>query len=96
VGDALHQRRGLGVEALRAGRPGRRSWPEGLAALDGGGALTVIEISIGAGPPLHVHDREDECFYVMDGELSIHCGGDAYDATAGSFVFLPPGRPHRF
>ena len=71
---------------------GRRSWPEGLAALDGGGALTVIETSIGAGPPLHVHDREDECFYIMDGELSIRCGGDAYDAydaTAGSFVFLP-------
>src|SRR5215831_9523053 len=61
-----------------------------------GGALTVIETSIGAGPPLHVHDREDECFYVLDGELSIRCGGDAYDAAAGSFVFLPRGRPHRF
>jgi len=61
-----------------------------------GGALTVIETSIGAGPPLHVHDREDECFYIIDGELSIRCGGDAYDAAAGSFVFLPRGRPHRF
>jgi len=48
------------------------------------GALTVFEASVGAGPPLHVHDREDECFYVLDGELS------------GSFVFLPRGRPHRF
>ena len=28
-----------------------------------GGALSVLETSIGAGPPLHVHDREDECFY---------------------------------
>jgi mannose-6-phosphate isomerase-like protein (cupin superfamily) len=51
--------------------------------------------SHGAGPPPHVHDREDECFYVMDGDLSIRCGGDAFDAAAGSFVFLP-GRPHRF
>ena len=25
------------------------------------------ETSVGAGPPLHVHDREDECFYVLDG-----------------------------
>jgi quercetin dioxygenase-like cupin family protein len=32
----------------------------------------------------------------MDGELSIRCGGDALDAAAGSFVFLPRGRPHRF
>jgi mannose-6-phosphate isomerase-like protein (cupin superfamily) len=60
-----------------------------------GGALSVFETSIGAGPPLHVHDREDECLYVLDGELSIRCGGDAFDAGAGSFVFLPRGRPHR-
>src|SRR5262249_57862315 len=58
-----------------------------------GGALTVIETSIGAGPPLHVHDREDECFYVLDGELSIRCGDDSFDAAAGSFVFLPRRRP---
>jgi mannose-6-phosphate isomerase-like protein (cupin superfamily) len=61
-----------------------------------GGTLTVIETSIGAGPPLHVHDREDECFYVLDGELSIRCGDDSFDAAAGSFVFLPRRRPHRF
>jgi mannose-6-phosphate isomerase-like protein (cupin superfamily) len=61
-----------------------------------GGALTVIETSIGGGPPMHVHDREDECFYVLDGELSVRCGGDAFGAAAGSFVFLPRGRPHQF
>jgi mannose-6-phosphate isomerase-like protein (cupin superfamily) len=60
-----------------------------------GGALSVFEATIGAGPPLHVHDREDECFYVLDGEASIHCGNDAFDAAAGSFVFLPRGRPCR-
>jgi hypothetical protein len=38
-----------------------------------GGALSVFETTIGAGPPLHVHDREDECFYVLDGELSVRC-----------------------
>ena len=58
--------------------------------------MSVFETTIEAGPPLHVHDREDECFYVLDGELSIRCGGDAFDAPAGSFVFLPRGRPHRF
>ncbi len=61
-----------------------------------GGAVSVFETSIGAGPPLHVHDREDECFYVLDGKLSVRCGSGAFDAAAGSFVFLPRGRPHRF
>ena len=45
---------------------------------------------------MHVHDNEDECFYVLDGKLSVRCGGDAFEAAAGSFVFLPRGRPHRF
>ncbi|HYB48400.1 MAG TPA: cupin domain-containing protein [Streptosporangiaceae bacterium] len=61
-----------------------------------GGAVSVFETSIGAGPPVHVHDHEDECLYVLDGGLSVRCGGDAFDAAAGSFVFLPRGRPHRF
>jgi mannose-6-phosphate isomerase-like protein (cupin superfamily) len=55
------------------------------------GALTVFETSVGAGPPLHVHDREDECFYVLDGELSIRCGGDAFGAAAGSLSSCPVG-----
>ena len=61
-----------------------------------GGALSVFEVSVGAGPPPHVHDREDECLYVLHGALSIRCGGDVFDAAAGSFVFLPRGRSHRF
>jgi mannose-6-phosphate isomerase-like protein (cupin superfamily) len=58
-----------------------------------GGALSVFETSIDAGPPLHVHDREDECFYVLDGGLSVRCGGEVFDAGGGSFVFLPRGPP---
>ena len=45
--------------------------------------------NIAGGPPLHVHDRDDECFYVLDGVLSVRCGGEAFDAAAGSFVFCP-------
>jgi mannose-6-phosphate isomerase-like protein (cupin superfamily) len=43
-----------------------------------------------------VHDRDDECFYVLDGALSVRCGSEGFDAAAGSFVFLPRGLPHRF
>jgi mannose-6-phosphate isomerase-like protein (cupin superfamily) len=74
-----------------AGDPGLKASQQST-----GGALSVFETTIEDGPPLHVHDREDECFYVLDGELSIRCGSDTFDAPAGSFVFLPRGRPHRF
>ena len=43
-----------------------------------------------------MHDHEDGSFNILDGELSVRCGHDAFDAAAGSFVFLPRGRPHRF
>ncbi len=32
---------------------------------------------------------------MLDGELSVRCGDDVFEAAAGSFVFLPRGRPHR-
>jgi mannose-6-phosphate isomerase-like protein (cupin superfamily) len=53
------------------------------------GALSVFETSVEAGPPLHVHDHEDECLYVLAGQLSVRCGDATFDAPAGSFVFLP-------
>jgi mannose-6-phosphate isomerase-like protein (cupin superfamily) len=64
--------------------------------LSTGGALSVFEASVDAGPPFHLHEREDECFYLLDGEISVRCGDEEFDAATGAFVFLPRGRPHRF
>jgi quercetin dioxygenase-like cupin family protein len=50
----------------------------------------------GAGSPLHVHHREDEWFYVIEGELTFWVGGDVIDAPAGSFVYGPRDIPHTF
>ena len=61
-----------------------------------GGAISVFEATIDAGPPLHVHDHEDECLYVLAGGLRVRCGDETFGAAAGSFVFLPRGRAHRF
>lgn len=80
-----------GPGAGLAGDAGLKASPQST-----GGALSVFETTIGGGPPLHVHDREDESFYVLSGELSVRCGDEEFSAGAGSFVFLPRGRPHRF
>lgn len=61
-----------------------------------GGAVTVwvSVIEPGQGPPLHVHLREDEFFYVLEGCLRFRLGDDLFEAHAGSFVFIPRGMPH--
>ena len=47
-------------------------------------------------PPLHVHTREEECFYVVEGAITCHVGGEAVHVPAGAFVVLPRGVPHRY
>jgi quercetin dioxygenase-like cupin family protein len=65
---------------------------------DTGGRLTVHEILFppDSGPPLHVHEREDEAFYVIEGGLSVRMGDEEFEASAGSFTFQPRGIPHAF
>jgi quercetin dioxygenase-like cupin family protein len=46
--------------------------------------------------PLHVHHREDEAFWVLEGELAILVGEDTFRASAGSFVHLPKGVGHAY
>jgi uncharacterized cupin superfamily protein len=41
--------------------------------------LTGDVVTAGAGPPLHVHDHEDECCYVLDGALFVRCGAAVDD-----------------
>ena len=59
-----------------------------------GGALTLIESHATGGAPRHVHSREDESFYVIEGTITVRCGDDEFEAGPRSFVFLPRGIPH--
>lgn len=69
-----------------------------LAAAQSNGEMTVIEdvIPPGGGPPLHIHEKESESYYVLDGEFEFVCGDDYVTGGPGTFVFAPRGLPHRY
>ena len=89
--------------ATRRGE-GRRRWWFGalveikLTAEDTGGGLALVEIAEppGAEAPLHVHHREDEGFWVLDGAVTFEAGGKTVQAGPGDFVFGPRDVPHRY
>jgi quercetin dioxygenase-like cupin family protein len=47
-------------------------------------------------PPPHIHHREDEVFYVLEGEMTFSVGDQTIKATPGTMVFLPRGVVHSF
>jgi quercetin dioxygenase-like cupin family protein len=60
------------------------------------GQLTFIEVIFRRGeePPVHVHHREDELYYVLEGELTFYVGDQEFDAAPGTLVYLPRDVPH--
>jgi quercetin dioxygenase-like cupin family protein len=50
----------------------------------------------GAKPPRHLHHREDETLYVIEGSLSVWISGEWVEVPAGTAVFLPRGAEHAF
>ena len=47
-------------------------------------------------PRRHIHHREDETFYVIEGEMTFSVGDETIKAPAGTFVFAPRDIPHSF
>ena len=50
----------------------------------------------GGGPPPHVHSREEEGFYILEGEITFQIGDERVVATAGMFANMPVGTQHSF
>jgi mannose-6-phosphate isomerase-like protein (cupin superfamily) len=67
----------------------------GLAATD---PITFIvaDLHPGHAPPVHLHNQEDEAFYVLDGAARFRCGSQVSEAARGDCVFVPRGTPHAF
>jgi len=63
-----------------------------------GGGFDLIEQTwpVGFAAPPHIHRREEESFYVLEGEVAFRCGERAFGAGRGDTVVLPRGVPHTF
>ncbi len=63
-----------------------------------GGELALLELTLpkGAEPPTHIHMREDEAFYIVDGEISVTIGDSVILLKKGEAVFAPRNVPHSF
>jgi len=70
-----------------------------LAESEGtGGRFSLIEgcLKPGNEPPPHVHEREDELFYVLEGKMDVYVGNEVFNVGAGECLFLPRLKPHTF
>ena len=94
----------VGEEAITSVRAGdrRRLWVMGSLfeiVIDGGQtsgayAVTMDRSSPGFGPPPHVHEREDEGFYVIEGEYLFASEDGEVRAGPGTFIHAPKGHKH--
>ena len=62
------------------------------------GGLVLLEnlTAPGGGPPPHIHMREDEFFYVLDGAFEIRIGDHVHAVGPGDFAYVPRGTVHNF
>jgi len=49
----------------------------------------------GGGAPPHVHSREDEMFYVLEGDYEFRCGDRRFTGSRDALVHLPRDIPPR-
>jgi quercetin dioxygenase-like cupin family protein len=63
-----------------------------------GGVYTLHEIRVSPnnGPPPHIHSREDESFFVLEGEVEFQVGDEKITARPSTFIQGPRGIAHSF
>jgi quercetin dioxygenase-like cupin family protein len=65
---------------------------------DTGGRFDMMVLDVGhlQGPPLHVHDVQEDSFYVLEGVVTVQIGDEVLDLEPGDFATAPPGVAHAF
>lgn len=74
------------------------TWLCKVTSADSAGGISVFEMTVSSrsGPPLHVHHREDETYYIMSGEFLFEVGGRKHSLLQGATIFAPRDIPHRW
>ena len=69
-----------------------------VSAQDSDGTLAFFHLVAPpmSGPPVHVHTREDELFYVLEGEIVFELDGERHTVRAGDMVYLRRGVVHAY
>ena len=93
---------GKGATYVQPGKGTRSLWVLGelltykVPSQRTGGAYSLFEVQTppGSGPPPHVQHREDECFYVLEGEFEFSNGEETLRVGAGCLIYVPKGTLH--
>jgi len=69
-----------------------------LTASESAGALglSIVSQPQGTATPLHVHHREAEAFYLLEGSMTYRAGDEMFELGSGDFLYLPVDIPHAF
>jgi quercetin dioxygenase-like cupin family protein len=80
-----------------------RWWFAALAVIkttgvDTGGQMTIVEVTEPpkSEAPLHVHYREDEAFWILEGGATFQVGDETIEGRAGDYLFGPRNIPHKY
>ena len=90
--------------AVQAGEGTRLETPTGAfiqvktGSPDTSGALSMLELhdQPGNGPARHVHTREDEVWWVLQGSYRVKVGDEMFQLSEGGMAWGPRGTPHAF
>jgi mannose-6-phosphate isomerase-like protein (cupin superfamily) len=65
---------------------------------DTDGAFDLVESKMkkGTEPSPHIHEREDELFYILAGEIKVFADGQVFTLAAGESVYLPKKVPQAY
>lgn len=77
-------------------RLGERHVSVKVSGDDNNGGFALFEVPAGpeSGPPLHMHHVENECFYVLEGELKVQVGTELFHLEPGGSIYAPSMIPH--
>ncbi|MGH2617159.1 MAG: cupin domain-containing protein [Thermomicrobiales bacterium] len=99
----MNQAQPLPPVAVAAEEGEARWWLGALAvvkttAAGTGGLMSIVEVTNAAGDeaPWHVHHREDEGFWILEGSATFEVGETTVEARAGDYLFGPRDIPHRY